>query len=167
VAKTAKKATPAKGEPGGDQVISVNRAAFHDYEIDDRVEAGMVLTGTEIKSIRAGHVNLREAYARIDHGEVWLWNAHIAPYEQGSVYNHEPTRTRKLLLHRREIEGLTGRVRMRGYTLVPLRLYLHRNRAKVELGLARGKKEFDKRDSIAERDAKRDMDRALRDRGRG
>ena len=149
-----------------EQVIAVNRRAFHDYFIDDRVEAGLVLTGTEIKAVRAGHVTLGEAYARIDGREAWLWNAHIAPYEQGNRYNHEPTRTRKLLLHRREIDGLVGRVRMRGYTLVPLRLYLRHNRAKVELGLARGKREFDKREVIAARDAKREMDRALRDRRR-
>jgi SsrA-binding protein len=149
-----------------EQVIAVNRRAFHDYDIDDRIEAGLVLTGTEIKSVRAGHVVLREAYARIEHGEAWLWNAHIAPYEQGNRYNHEPTRTRKLLLHRREIAGLAGRVRMRGYTLVPLRLYLRHNRAKVELGLARGKKSFDKREAIAERDARRDVERALRERRR-
>ena len=149
-----------------EQVIAVNRRAFHDYYIDERFEAGLVLTGTEIKSVRAGHVSLGEAYARIDGGEAWLWSAHIAPYEQGNRYNHEPTRTRKLLLHRREIAALVGRVRMRGYTLVPLRLYLRHNRAKVELGLARGKREFDKRDAIAEREARRDMDRALRERRR-
>lgn len=159
-------AKAAQGTAPDEQVIAVNRQAFHDYAIDDRVEAGLVLTGTEIKSIRAGHINLREAYARIERGEAWLWNAHIAPYKEGNRYNHEPTRTRKLLLHRREIAALAGRVRMRGYTLVPLRLYLRHNRAKVELGLARGKKEFDKRDTIAQRDARRDLDRAMRDRQR-
>jgi len=159
-------AKAAQGTAPDEQVIAVNRQAFHDYAIDDRVEAGLVLTGTEIKSIRAGHINLREAYARIERGEAWLWNAHIAPYKEGNRYNHEPTRTRKLLLHRREIAALAGRVRMRGYTLVPLRLYLRHNQAKVELGLARGKKEFDKRDTIAQRDARRDLDRAMRDRQR-
>jgi SsrA-binding protein len=156
----------AKTAQTDEQNIAVNRRAFHDYQIDQRIEAGLILTGTEIKAIRAGHVNLREAYARIERGEAWLWNAHIAPYEQGNRYNHEPTRTRKLLLHRREIDGLARRVRMPGYTLVPLRLYLRRNRAKIELGLARGKKEYDKRDAIAERDAQRDVERALRERRR-
>ncbi len=163
-ASTSKAAPKAKAAtPPGEHVITFNRNAFHDYEIDDRVEAGLVLTGTEIKSIRAGHVNIREAYARIERGEAWLWNAHIAPYDQGSHYNHEPVRTRKLLLHRNEIEGLASRVRARGYTLIPLRVYLRHNKAKVELGLARGKKEFDKRDAIAERDARRDVDRAIRE----
>jgi SsrA-binding protein len=156
----------AKHSPTDEQVIAVNRRAFHDYHIDDRIEAGLVLTGTEIKAVRAGHVSLMEAYARIDRGEAWLWNAHIAPYEQGNRYNHEPRRTRKLLLHRNEIESLIGRVRMRGYTLIPLRIYLRHNRAKVELALARGKREFDKREAIAEREARRDVERALRERRR-
>jgi SsrA-binding protein len=147
------------------KVIAVNRRATHDYFIDERVEAGLALTGTEIKSIREGRVNLREGYARIVDGEGWLVNVHIAPYEQGNRYNHEPLRRRKLLLHRREIDGLLGKARERGYTIVPLQIYLKQGRAKVELGLARGKREFDKRESIAKREAQREIDR--HDRGRG
>jgi SsrA-binding protein len=118
-----------------------------------------VLTGTEIKSIRAGHVNLAEAYARIEHGEAWLIGAHIAPYDQGNRNNHEPRRTRKLLLHRTQIAELTGLTQQKGLTLVPMRLYLRNGRAKLELGLARGKKAHDKRRSIAERDMRRELAR--------
>lgn len=148
------------------KVIAVNRRAGHDYFIDERVEAGLVLTGTEIKSIREGRVNLREGYARISDGEAWLTNVHIAPYEQGNRYNHEPLRDRKLLLHHDEIDTLMGKVRQRGYTLVPLQLYLKHGRAKVELGLARGKREYDKRESIARREAQREIDRHVRGRNR-
>lgn len=153
---------------GGEQVkvIAVNRRATHDYHIDDRVEAGLVLTGTEIKSIREGRINLREGYARIENGEAWLMSVHIAPYEHGNRYNHEPLRDRKLLLHRDEIDTLAGRVRQRGYTLVPLQVYLKHGKAKIELGLARGKREYDKRHAIAEREAQREIERALRDRQR-
>src|SRR5947199_4895197 len=128
------------------KVVAVNRRATHDYHIDDRFEAGLVLTGTEIKSIREGRVNLREGYARIRDAEAWLVNVHIAPYEQGNRYNHEPRRDRKLLLHRDEIDELLGQSRQRGYTIIPLQLYLKHGRAKVELGLARGKREYDKRE---------------------
>jgi SsrA-binding protein len=148
------------------KVVASNRRAFHDYFIDDRIEAGLVLTGTEIKSIREGRVNLREGYARIANGEAWLHNVHIAPYEHGNRYNHEPMRDRKLLLHRGEIDTLVGKVRQRGYTVVPLQLYLKHGKAKVELGLARGKKQYDKRAAIAERDARREIERHLRDRDR-
>lgn len=148
------------------KVVASNRRAFHDYFIDDRIEAGLVLTGTEIKSIREGRVNLREGYARIANGEAWLHNVHIAPYEHGNRYNHEPMRDRKLLLHRDEIDTLVGKVRQRGYTVVPLQLYLKHGKAKVELGLARGKKQYDKRAAIAERDARREVERHLRDRDR-
>ena len=148
------------------KIVAVNRRATHDYFIDDRFEAGLVLTGTEIKSIREGRVNLREGYARISDGEAWLTNVHIAPYEQGNRYNHEPLRDRKLLLHRDEISELIGKVRQRGYTIIPLQLYLKHGRAKVELGLARGKREFDKRESIAKREAQREIERGLRDRNR-
>jgi SsrA-binding protein len=147
------------------KIVAVNRRATHDYFIDDRIEAGLVLTGTEIKSIREGRVNLREGYARIVGNEAWLVNVHIAPYEHGNRYNHDPLRDRKLLLHRDEIATLIGKVRQRGYTLVPLQLYLKHGVAKVELGLARGKREFDKRESIARREAQREIDRALRARG--
>jgi SsrA-binding protein len=148
------------------KIVAVNRRATHDYFIDDRFEAGLVLTGTEIKSIREGRVNLREGYARITGNEAWLTNVHIARYEQGNRYNHEPLRDRKLLLHRDEIAELVGRVRQRGYTIIPLQLYLKHGRAKVELGLARGKREFDKRESIAKREAQREIERGLRDRNR-
>jgi SsrA-binding protein len=150
------------GEPV--KIVAVNRRAGHDYFIDDRIEAGLVLTGTEIKSIREGRVNLREGYARIVDGEAWLTNVHIAPYERGNRYNHEPLRDRKLLLHRDEISSLVGKVRQRGYTLVPLQLYLKHGKAKVELGLARGKREFDKRESIAKREAQREIERHARGR---
>lgn len=148
------------------KVIAVNRRATHDYHIDDRIEAGLVLTGTEIKSIREGRINLREGYARVSNGEAWLSNVHIAPYEHGNRYNHEPLRERKLLLHRKEISELIGRVRQRGYTLIPLQVYLKHGKAKVELGLARGKREFDKRHAIADREARREIDRGLRERER-
>ena len=161
----AKKKT--EREEGSDGTVAVNRRAPFDYFIEDRFEAGMALTGTEVKSLRAGHANLREAYARIQGGEAWLWNAHISPYEQGNRFNHEPTRNRRLLLHRKEISQLAGLVKRPGYTLVPLRIYFKNNRAKVEIGVARGKKSYDKRDALAERDARREVERALAERRRG
>jgi SsrA-binding protein len=145
----------------GDTTIALNRRARHEYFIDETFEAGIVLTGTEIKSVRAHKVNLAGAYARIEHGEAWLVGAHIAPYEQASRENHEPKRTRKLLLHRREIDEILGRARQKGQTIVPLRVYLSRGRAKLELGLARGKQLHDKRRDIADRDAKREVARAF------
>ncbi len=146
------------------RTIAVNRKARHDYHIEDTIDAGLVLTGTEIKSIRAGKVNLADAYARIDRGEAWLVGAHIAPFEGGNRANHEPKRDRKLLLHRDEIDSLLGRTRSKGLTLVPLRLYVSgRGHAKVELGLARGKQLHDKRRAIAERDAQREVARELAD----
>lgn len=148
----------------GDRQVAENRKARHDYFVEETVEAGLVLTGTEIKSIRAGHVNLRESHAMIRNGEVFVYGMHIAPYEQGNRFNHDPLRPRKLLLHRREIDRLYGRVRQQGFTLVPLRLYIARGRAKVELALVRGKKQYDKRRAIAERDARRRIERALRQR---
>lgn len=144
--------------------MAENRKARHDYFIHDTYEAGLVLTGTEIKSIRAGKVNLKDSYARVDHGEMMLHNMHISPYDQGNIFNHEPLRTRKLLLHKREITKLLGVTQQQGYTLVPLKLYLSRGKAKIEIGVATGKKLHDKRQSIAERDAKRQIDRALRER---
>lgn len=142
-----------------EQTVALNRRARHDYAIDETIEAGLVLTGTEIKSIRAGRVNLAEAYARIERGEGWLIGAHIAPYEQGNRNNHEPTRTRKLLLHRDQIAELIGRTQAKGFTLVPLRLYIRNGLAKLEIGVARGKKLHDKRRAIAERDARRELER--------
>jgi SsrA-binding protein len=146
----------------GEHTAALNRKAYHEYTIEEHFEAGIALTGTEIKSIRAGKVSLQEAYARIERGEAWLIGVTIAPLAAGSRYNHEPRRTRKLLLHRREIDELLGRTRTKGLTLVPLRLYIDdRGRAKLDLGLARGKQLHDKRRSIAERDAKRDLEREM------
>ncbi len=147
----------------GIKIVASNRKARHDYTIEDRIEAGLVLTGTEIKSIRAGRVNLQDSYAQIRNGEVWLVSAHIAPYAQGSRDNHEPRRERKLLLHRREIDKLSSRIIERGWTLIPLRLYLRDGRAKVELGVARGKRQYDKRQTIAKRDFDREKRRAVKD----
>jgi SsrA-binding protein len=146
-----------------EKVIATNRQARFEYAILDTAEAGLVLTGTEIKSIRAGKVNLRDAYARIENGEIWLINMHISPYEQaGNYFQHDPLRPKKLLLHRREIRRLKAELGQKGLTLVPLRLYLKEGHAKVEIGLAKGKKLYDKRDAMAERDAKRDLQRSLR-----
>ena len=142
-----------------EHTVAVNRRARHDYAIEDTLEAGLVLTGTEIKSIRAGRANLAEAYARIERGEAWLIGAHIAPYEQGNRNNHEPTRTRKLLLHRDQIAELIGKTQAKGFTLVPLRLYIRDGLAKLEIGIAHGKKAHDKRRTIAERDMRRELER--------
>lgn len=147
-----------------EQTVALNRRARHDYAIDETVEAGLVLTGTEIKSIRAGRANLAQAYARIDRGEAWLIGAHIAPYAEGNRFNHEPTRTRKLLLHRDQIAELVGRITTKGMTLVPLRLYLRGGVAKLELGIGRGKRSHDKRRTIAERDARRELERETKER---
>lgn len=149
-----------------DKTVAVNRRARHQFAIEETLEAGLALTGTEIKSIRAGRVNLAEAYARIERGEAWLIGAHIAPYEQGNRNNHEPTRTRKLLLHRDQISELIGRTQAKGFTLVPLKLYIRNGMAKLELGVGRGKKAFDKRRTIAERDARRDLERSTKERVR-
>lgn len=151
-----------------EKTIALNRRARHEFTIDDTFEAGIVLTGTEIKSVRAGKVNLADAYARVEKDEAWLIGAHIAPFEQGNRYNHEPKRIRKLLLHRSEIDELLGRAKAKGQTIVPLRLYLNpRGRAKLELGLARGKQLHDRRRDIAERESKRDLERQLADAQRG
>lgn len=149
------------------KTITVNRKAYHDYHIDESVEAGLVLTGTEIKSIRSGRVNLRDGYARAENGELWLVNIHIAQYPGGNRYNHEPARPRKILLHRGQIAELSDAVMKKGLTLVPLKLYLKKGIAKVELGLARGKKAYDKREALALRDAQREMQRAVRHRTPG
>jgi len=144
------------------KTISLNRKAYHNYVIYDKVEAGIVLSGTEIKSIRAGRVNMGDGYAHPEGGELWLFNIHIARYPGGNRYNHEPRRPRKLLLHRSQIEELSGKVMQRGYTLVPLKLYLKNGIAKLELGLAKGKKLYDKRHAAAQREAQREMERALK-----
>ena len=163
--KTEQKyADSANKEAPAIKVIAVNRQAYHDYFVERTVEAGISLVGTEIKSIRDGKVNLRGAYAMARKDEIWLENAHIAIYEQGNRYNHEPMRNRKLLLHRKEIEQLQAKVETKGLTLIPLKLYLKGGKAKIELGLCRGKKLYDKREAIAERDAKRDIERVMRGR---
>ena len=152
----------------GERDITVNRRAHYEYLIEDRFEAGLVLTGTEIKSVRAGKVNLRDAYARVERGEAWLIGADIAAWTGGNRYNHEPKRTRKLLLHRRQIDELMGKAAAKGLTIVPLRLYISaKGHAKVELGLARGRQLHDRRRDIAARDARRDLERQLADVQRG
>jgi SsrA-binding protein len=151
----------------GIKVIAENRKARHDFFVEDSYEAGIILTGTEIKSIRAGRVNLKDSYAEIIKGEVWLNQMHISPYEQGNRFNHDPLRKRKLLLNRTEIIKMGDKVKLQGMTLVPLKIYLKHGMAKIELGLCKGKKTYDKRDDLAERDAKRQMERDLRDRNKG
>ncbi len=146
------------------KVLASNRKAFHDYTIEETYEAGIALTGTEIKSVRAGSVNLRDSYAQVRNGELWLMNVHVAPYEPASRQNVDPYRDRKLLLHRNEILRLQGRVQEKGLTIVPLRVYLKKNRAKVEIALVRGKKLYDKRETIAKRDSAREIERAVKER---
>jgi SsrA-binding protein len=150
-----------KGE--GKQVAQ-NKKAYHDYFIEETYEAGIVLQGTEIKAVRAGKLNLKDSFAKIERGEVFLHNAHISPYEQGNRYNHDPLRTRKLLLHRKQISKLIGETKETGYTIVPLKVYLKNGFAKVLIGLGRGKKQFDKREDLKKKEAKRDIERAFRDR---
>ncbi len=157
---------PQEPERSGEQLIADNRRARYDYFVEDRVEAGLVLTGTEIRAIREGRVQLREAFARVEHGECLLLHMHIGAFDFGNRFNHEPTRPRKLLLHRKEIDELLRYARQGGRTLIPLRLYLKRGRAKVELGLCRGRQTHDKREAVAERDRQRDLQRGLMDRGR-
>ncbi|NLE51031.1 MAG: SsrA-binding protein SmpB [Chloroflexi bacterium] len=150
----------------GRKIVTTNRKARHDYEILDTLEAGLALMGSEIKSIRAGHVNLRESYVQPRDGELWLVNAHIAAYDQAGIYGHEPLRPRKLLLHRREIERLLSRVQEKGLTIIPLQMYLTRGIAKVEIAVARGKRQYDKRESLRARDSQRQIERTLRERDR-
>lgn len=160
MAKTKVKSPPVRTS---EKIVTVNRKAFHDYHIEEEIEAGIVLLGTEIKSIRDGRVNLRDAYARIENGELWLVGMHISPYEQAGVYfQHEPSRPRKLLVHRSQLAYLRRRVEASGYTLVPVRLALRKGRAKVDIGIAKGKTLYDKRESLAKRDAQRDLEQALR-----
>lgn len=150
----------------GIKIVSENRKAFHDYFINDRVEAGIILTGTEIKSIRNGKINLKDSYARIKEGEVWVYQMHISTYDQGNRYNHDPLRPRKLLLHRSEINKLVGKIQLQGLTLLPIKLYLKNGMAKVELAVGQGKKNYDKRQVLAQREGQRDIERALRDRNK-
>ena len=150
----------------GIKVIAENRKAYHDYFIEERVEAGIILTGTEIKSVRHGRVNLKDSYARLENGELWLYQMHISPYEQGNRFNHDPLRKRKLLLHRSEIAKLVGKIQLQGLTLIPLRIYLKQGLAKIDLAVCRGKKNYDKRQDMAEKDAKREIERHLRERNK-
>ena len=151
-----------------EKLIATNKKAYHDYFIDETFECGIELTGSEVKSLRDSHASLRESYAAVRQGEVWMLGVHIAPYSHGNRSNVDPDRARKLLMHKKEIRYLIGKTKERGYTLVPLRMYFSAsNLAKVELGLARGKKLYDKRADIAAKDQKRDMERALRDRQKG
>src|SRR6266581_8780871 len=150
-----------------DRTVATNRRARHDYEILETVEAGLVLRGTEVKSLRGSHVTFKDAFATIRNNEAWLVGCHINPYSHGTDANHEPERDRKLLLHRKEISRLTGKVAERGLTLIPMRLYFKSGRAKLEIGLARGKKLHDKRSALREREVRREMDRAARGARRG
>src|SRR2546421_12980920 len=150
-----------------DRVVATNRRARHEYEILETLEAGLVLRGTEVKSLRAGTVNFKDSYATVRNGEAWLVGCHINPYSHGTDANHDPERDRKLLLHRREISRLTGKVAERGLTLIPLRLYFKGGRAKLEIGLARGKKLHDKRSALRERETRREMEKAVRASRRG
>jgi SsrA-binding protein len=151
----------AKGEG---KVVAQNKKARHDYSIEETYEAGIVLQGTEIKSIRKGSVNLKDSYAHIKDGEMFLLNMHISPYEQGNRYNHDPVRTRKLLMHRKQIDKLFGQTKEKGYSLIPLKVYIKNGYAKVLIGLAKGKKNYDKRETMKRKTAQREMERALKDR---
>lgn len=151
-----------------EKVVATNRKAFHDYTIEEKLEAGIVLTGTEVKSLREGRVNLRESYASVDRGEVFLHHCHISPYSHGNIMNHDPVRRRKLLLHRKQINKLLGKTQQKGLTLVPLRIYFSpRGQAKVEIALAKGKKQYDRREAIKGREAAREVERAIKGARRG
>ncbi|MFJ7977570.1 SsrA-binding protein SmpB [Peribacillus sp. JNUCC 23] len=149
---------------GTGKQLAQNKKAYHDYFIEETFEAGIVLQGTEIKAIRAGKANLKDSFAKIERGELYLHNMHVSPYEQGNRYNHDPLRTRKLLLHRKEINKLIGETKETGYTIVPLKVYLKNGFAKVLIGLGKGKKQYDKREDLKRKEAKRDIERAFRDR---
>lgn len=148
----------------GIKIIATNRKARHDYHIEEKFEAGMMLTGSEVKSLRDGKVNMTEAFCRVERGEIYVFNCHIAPYEQGGYANHEPLRKRKLLLHRREISKLDKAVAQKGYTIIPLRMYFRNSYAKLEIGLGRGKKQYDKRADIAEEETRRRLKRVMSER---
>ncbi|MDT7042884.1 SsrA-binding protein SmpB [Candidatus Nitronereus thalassa] len=157
----------AEKQDSGFKTVGSNRKAFHDYSIEEKIEAGLILKGTEVKSLREGRVNLREGYATVAQGKSILHNVHIGEYSHGNIMNHEPLRPRPLLLHKKQIEKLTGKVQQKGLTIVPLRIYFNpRGIAKVELGLARGKKNYDRRETIKKREAGREMERALKSRQR-
>ncbi|CAH0235081.1 SsrA-binding protein [Peribacillus sp. Bi96] len=149
---------------GSGKQLAQNKKAYHDFFIEQTFEAGIVLKGTEIKAIRAARVNLKDAFAKIENGEIYLHNMHVSPYEQGNQFNHDPLRTRKLLLHKKEISKLIGTTKETGYTIVPLKMYLKNGFAKVLIGIGKGKKQYDKRDDLKKKEAKRDIERAFRDR---
>lgn len=151
-------------QKGGAKLIAQHKKAYHDYFVDDEIEAGIELAGTEVKSVRLGRVNLKDSYISCKTGEAILIGMHISPYEHGSIYNHEPLRSRRLLLHRKEINKLIGLTSQQGCTLIPLKLYFKGQYVKLSVGICRGKKNYDKRAAVAERDAKRNMDRAVRER---
>lgn len=155
------KASAGQTSPA-DHDVSLNRAALHNYELLEKFESGIVLTGTEVKSARAGRVNLRDAYGVVKNGELWLLNAHISPYEQGNIFNHDPLRTRKLLMHKQEIRKLIGKTQQRGLTLIPLRMYFKNGKLKVQMALARGKQLWDKRETERRRTAEREAREAIR-----
>lgn len=148
------------------KIVSQNKKAYHEYFVDEKFEAGLELTGTEVKSVRKGAVNLKDSFCRVDNGELLVFGMHISPYEQGNIFNREPTRTRKLLMHKKEIMRLFGQVGQKGYALIPLSVYFKGKWAKMEIGLCRGKKLYDKRDADAERSAKREMERAFKEQNR-
>ena len=149
------------------KIVAENRKARHDYTIEETYEAGIELRGTEVKSMRGGRVNFKDSFAIVENGELFLYGMHISPYEQGNIFNVDPLRTRKLLMHKSEINRLIGKIREQGYTLVPLKAYFNNGRIKIELALAKGKKLYDKRDAEAAKSAKREIDRAMKERGRG
>lgn len=144
------------------KIICQNRKAYHDYHIEDTIEAGLLLLGTEVKSLREGRANLKDSYVIIKNGEAFLLNCHISPYSHGNIMNHDPLRTRKLLLHKEQINSLAGKVNMKGYTLIPLKLYFKNSFAKIEIGLAKGKRLYEKREAIKEREAKREIEKAVK-----
>ena len=154
-------------EKSGVKIAAQNRKAFHDYFVEDRYEAGIELFGTEVKSIRAGSMNLKDSYCTVKDGELFVHSMHISPYEHGNIFNRDPDRPKRLLLHKREIRKLHALQKQDGYALIPLSVYFKNSRVKVELGLCKGKKTYDKRDAVAKRDAKREMDRAMREKNRG
>ena len=154
-------------EKSGVKIAAQNRKAFHDYFVENRCEAGIELFGTEVKSIRAGTLNLKDSFCVAKDGEIYAYSLHISPYEQGNIFNRDPDRPKRLLLHKREIRKLHALQKQDGYALIPLSVYFKNSRVKVELGLCKGKKTYDKRDAVAKRDAKREMDRAMREKNRG
>ena len=164
MSKSQKNKQPAQQDKPAIKVVADNRRARHDYELIEFYEAGIELAGTEVKSMRQGKANLQDSFARVEDGQLWLYNCHISPYDHGNRFNHDPVRKRRLLMHRREIQKIKSRMQEKGLTLVPLKLFFKRNWVKVDLALARGKHLYDKRESIAKRDTKRQLDRLVKQR---